>query len=101
MEKHALSAAAVGLTLCLVCGALFNQPSKEFDDNKLLTCYITNPYFATGRDQPERIAEDPPIIPLQPINEVDAVWQPVSSGYCHPESSCACLLSISQSLGRA
>ena len=83
MEKHALSAAAVVLTLCLVCGALFNQPSKEFDDNKLLTCYITNPFYTTGSDQPARIAEETPIIPLQQLNEFDVVWQPESSGYCH------------------
>ena len=84
MVKHELSVAAVVLTLCLVCGALFNQPSKEFDDNKLLTCYIANPFFATGNpDQPERIAEETPTIPLQELNEFDAVWKPVSSGYCH------------------
>ena len=86
MVKRALSAAAVVLTFCLVCG--FNLPSKEFDDNKLLTCYIANPFFATGRDQPERIAEETPTIPLQQLNEFDVVWQPVSSGYCH-QSSCA------------
>ena len=79
MVKCIVSAAPVVLALCLVCGAFFNQPPDKFDDNDLLTCYITNPYFATGRDQPARIAEEPPIIALQQL-EVDEVWPPESSG---------------------
>ena len=79
MVKRILSAAAVVLTLCLVCGGFFSQPPDKFDDNNLLTCYISNPYFATGRGQPARIAEEPPTIALQQL-EFDEVWLPVSSG---------------------
>jgi len=80
MEKSALPALAVILALALGCGAFFNQPPDKFDDNSLLMCYVTNPFFRTGRDQPARVLEDPPLIPLQQLSEFDQVWLPVSSG---------------------
>ena len=80
MEKSALPALAVILALALGCGAFFNQPPDKFDDNSLLMCYVTNPFFRTGRDQPTRVLEDPPLIPLQQLSEFDQVWLPVSSG---------------------
>ena len=80
MEKSALPALAVILALALGCGAFFNKPHDKFDDNSLLMCYVTNPFFRTGRDQPPRVLEDPPLIPLQQLSEFNQIWLPVPSG---------------------
>ena len=80
MEKSVLPALAVILAMGLVCGAFFNQPPDEFSDNDLLTCHVSNPFFRAGRDQPARVPEDPPLIPLQQPLGFNQVWQPVESG---------------------